>query len=322
MNSDRISMTVEMAQLVQERVMYMPHSSNPLNDHTVMSAYVPLLEHAAPPVYSRAALGLPEDAVILANFNNPYKVDAVGVRAWAAALRGAGTGVIWMPEWEGLQSNAGLMRQLLLQEGVGWNAVVTTPLMPRDNHLLGRQLSDVRQPPPPLPFVWHRTFYFAFRSRYRRRDISHLTPWPPQAALDTTAFNGHGTAAESLWAALPLVTLPGDSIGNRVGAAVSIAAGQAALIARNLDEYVLLIQRLLRRPRLSRALGQQLRDKRDAAPLWDIRRCVWQWWHRHDGHLVSGTPATGSGLCAWRGRRRCIMLLLRRDDGSCAKNKA
>lgn len=130
--------------------MYMPHSSNPLNDHAVMSAYVPLLEHAAAPVYSRAALGLPEDAVILANFNNPYKVDAVGVRAWAAALRGAGTGVIWMPEWEGLQSNAGLMRQLLLQEGVGWNAVVTTPLMPRDNHLLGRQLSDVRHPPSPF----------------------------------------------------------------------------------------------------------------------------------------------------------------------------
>ncbi len=138
--------------------MYMPHSSNPLNDHAVMSAYVPLLEHAAPPVYSRAALGLPEDAVILANFNNPYKVDAVGVRAWAAALRRAGRGVIWMPEWEGLQSNAQLMRQLLLQEGVGWNAVVTTPLLPRDNHLLGRQLSDVGHPPPPLPFVWRGTF--------------------------------------------------------------------------------------------------------------------------------------------------------------------
>ncbi len=287
--------------------MYMPHSSNPLNDHAVMSAYVPLLEHAAPPVYTRAALGLPEDAVILANFNNPYKVDAVGVRAWAAALRGAGAGVIWMPEWEGLQSNAGLMRQLLLQEGVGWNAVVTTPLMPRDNHLLGRQLSDVRHPPLSLLYGIERL---------------HLTPWPPQAALDTTAFNGHGTAAESLWAALPLVTLPGDSIGNRVGAAVSLAAGQAALIARNLDEYVLLIQRLLLRPRLSRALGQQLRDKRDAAPLWDIRRCAWPWWHRHDGHFVSGTPATGSGLCAWRVRRRCIMLSLRRDDGSCAKNKA
>jgi hypothetical protein len=131
--------------------MYMPHSSNPLNDHAVMSAYVPLLEHADPPVYSRAALGLPQHAVILANFNNPYKVDSVGVRAWAAALRGAGTGVIWMPEWEGLQSNAQLMRQLLLQEGVGWNAVVTTPLMPRDNHLLGRQLSDVRHPPFPPP---------------------------------------------------------------------------------------------------------------------------------------------------------------------------
>ena len=71
-----------------------------------------------------------------------------------------------------------------------------------------------------------------------------------------------------------MVTLPGDSIGNRVGAAVSLAAGQAALIARNLDDYVVLIHRLLRRPRFARVLGQQLRDNRDTAPLWDIRRCV------------------------------------------------
>lgn len=179
-----------------------------------------------------------------------------------------------------------------------------------------------RAAPPPSPFCMARTFHFAFRSRHRPRTIAHLTHLPPQAALDTTAFNGHGTAAESLWAALPLVTLPGDSIGNRVGAAVSLAAGQAALIARNLDEYVLLIQRLLLRPRLARALGQQLRDRRDAAPLWDIRRCVCSWWHRHGGHLASGTRATGSGLCAWRVRRRCIMLSLRRDEGCCAKNKA
>jgi predicted O-linked N-acetylglucosamine transferase (SPINDLY family) len=71
---------------------------------------------------------------------------------------------------------------------------------------------------------------------------------------------------------LPLVTLPGDSIGNRVGASVSLAAGQSALIARSLDDYVLLAQRLLLRPRLARALRQQLKDKRSSAPLWDIQR--------------------------------------------------
>ncbi len=57
-----------------------------------------------------------------------------------------------MPEWEGLQSNAQLLRQLMLQEGVGWNAVVTTAMLPRDNHLLGRQLGDVRPPPPLLVY--------------------------------------------------------------------------------------------------------------------------------------------------------------------------
>jgi predicted O-linked N-acetylglucosamine transferase (SPINDLY family) len=146
LNSDRISMSVEMAEVVQERILYMPHSSNPLNDHAVMSAYVPELEFASPPTYTRKSLGLPEDTVILANFNNPYKLDAAGARAWAEALRRAGKGAVWMPEWEGLHSTARALRELMLQEDVGWDAVVTTPLMPRENHLLGRQLSDVRPP--------------------------------------------------------------------------------------------------------------------------------------------------------------------------------
>jgi predicted O-linked N-acetylglucosamine transferase (SPINDLY family) len=67
------------------------------------------------------------------------------------------------------------------------------------------------------------------------------------------------------------VTLPGDSIGNRVGAAVSLAAGQDALIARCIDDYILLIQRLLLRPHLARALRQKLREKRRSAPLWNIQ---------------------------------------------------
>ena len=264
-----------MAALVQERVMFMPHSSNPLNDHAVMSSYVPELEGASQPASTRESLGLPADAVILANFNNPYKLDAAGARAWAAALKGAGQGAIWMPEWEGLQSTGEVLRQLMLQEGVTWDAVVTTPLLPRENHLLGRQLSDVRPPCACLRFVRSR------RMRASKLCHSIARVFSPcvlfyclQAALDTIAFNGHGTAAESLWAAIPVVTLPGDSICNRVGAAVSLAAGQSALIARNLEEYILLIRRLLLRPRLARVLKQQLREQRGTAPLWDIKRLV------------------------------------------------
>ncbi len=133
-----------MAELVRERVMYMPFSSNPLNDHAVMSAYVPQHERSSPPAYTRASLGLPQAAVVLANFNNPYKLDAACARAWGAALKGAGRGVIWMPEWDGLESTAQELRRLLKSEGISWDAVVTTPLLPRENHLLGRQLSDVR----------------------------------------------------------------------------------------------------------------------------------------------------------------------------------
>lgn len=135
----------------------------------------------------------------------------------------------------------------------------------------------------------------------------HATPPTPQAALDTIAFNGHGTAAESLWAAVPVITLPGDSICNRVGAAVSIAAGQTALIARSLDDYVLLVQRVLLRPRVARALKRQLRAQRDTAPLWNIKRSVSVTGRGTSADAGSaGTHATGNAQCACRGRRRCI----------------
>ncbi len=55
-----------------------------------------------------------------------------------------------------------------------------------------------------------------------------------QAALDTIAFNGHGTAAESLWAAIPVVILPlpGGSITCTSGGGVSGSRGSSAYPGR------------------------------------------------------------------------------------------
>jgi hypothetical protein len=121
----------------------------------------------------------------------------------------------------------------MLQEGDTWDAVVTTPLLPRKNHLLGRQLSDVRAPCACLRFVRSR------RMRASKLCHSIARVFSPcvlfyclQAALDTIAFNGHGTAAESLWAAVPVVTLPlpGDNITCASGRGVSGSRGSSSYL--------------------------------------------------------------------------------------------
>ena len=56
--------------------------------------------------------------------------------------------------------------------------------------------------------------------------------------IDTFPYSSHGTAADALYAGVPVVTLPGESMASRVGTSLSLAAGAGpTLIARNLADY-------------------------------------------------------------------------------------
>src|SRR5207253_2698871 len=47
--------------------------------------------------------------------------------------------------------------------------------------------------------------------------------------LDTLYYNAHATAADALWAGLPVLTCPGGAFASRVGASLATAAGLAEL---------------------------------------------------------------------------------------------
>ena len=78
--------------------------------------------------------------------------------------------------------------------------------------------------------------------------------------LDTTAFNGHGTLAQALWAAVPVLhitrlsalststyfmwqvlTLPLDRIGQRIGAAVVLSSSAPQVESSYLLHKVVLV---------------------------------------------------------------------------------
>ena len=88
--------------------------------------------------------------------------------------------------------------------------------------------------------------------------------------LDTLPYNAHATAADALWAGLPVVTCMGRTFAGRVAASQLRAAGLPDLIADSLDGYEALALQLARDPELLISYRKQLLKR--TAPLFDTDR--------------------------------------------------
>ena len=110
--------------------------------------------------------------------------------------------------------------------------------------------------------------------------------------LDTLPFNGHSTAAEALWDALPVLTLPGTRMAGRVAASLLMAVGLGRmLIARTSGEYENLAVRLVAGKRSERGekgvkgmalvkMRNRMARDRGSSELWDTQR----WCPHSDSH--------------------------------------
>lgn len=87
--------------------------------------------------------------------------------------------------------------------------------------------------------------------------------------LDTTPYGAHTTAADALWAGLPLVTCTGESWASRVGASLLRAVGLPDLITGDLAAYADLAVSLAGDPARLASLRAHLLEARQTAPLFD-----------------------------------------------------
>ncbi|KAJ1469080.1 glycosyl transferase family 41-domain-containing protein [Baffinella frigidus] len=111
-----------------------------------------------------------------------YKIQPDLLDAWCRALATNEKGVLWLlrfPE----SAVAGIEREFSARcssKGVNASRLVLSTLLPAEEHIVAKGLADF--------------------------------------ALDTLPFNGHTTGADTLWAGVPLISLPGDRIRNLKGA--------------------------------------------------------------------------------------------------------
>ena len=207
-----------------------------------------------PPCPSRAALGLPDDAVVLCCFNQTYKLSPRMLDLWARILADAPRTVLWMLAWNP-HAKANLLRELA-DRGVAPERVFFAAKLELDNHI----------------------------ARLRAADLF----------LDTWPCNAHTTASEALWAGVPVLTVPGETFASRVAASLVAACGLADLACRSEDDYVELATALANEPDTLRGIKAHLDVNRRSLPLFDAERLARDLdallTRMHDRHLAGLAP--------------------------------
>lgn len=204
-----------------EHIAQLPNSYQP-NDR----------QRPLPPAPSRAALGLPADAVVLCCFNQTYKLSPQMLDLWARVLHAAPAAVLWMLAWNP-QAQARLT-EALAERGIAANRVFWAPKQSLGDHI----------------------------ARLRSADLF----------LDTWPCNAHTTASESLWAGVPVLTVPGPTYASRVAASLVTACGLPQLACADAEAYVQQATQLASSPAELTALKAHLESQRTHLPLFDTDR--------------------------------------------------
>lgn len=179
---------------------------------------------------ARAALGLPEEGFVFCCMSNPLKLEPTMFAAWMRLLREVRGSVLW------LYADKDLARENLRREaraaGIDASRLVFASRQPRD----------------------------VFIAAVSRADLF----------LDTRYFGAHTTAMDVLWAGVPVLTCPGETMASRLGGSLMHAARLPELVVENLDAYVETALRLARSPGELAGLRTRLREARTAAPIFNV----------------------------------------------------
>lgn len=207
----------------------------------------------ARPTPSRAELGLPQDGFVFCCFNQSAKITPAIFDVWMRILGAQPGSVLWL--LEGSAASSANLRREALRRGVAAERIVFAPRAAIDTYL----------------------------GRIPAADLF----------LDTAPYNAHTTAADALWAGVPVLTCPGGTFASRVAGSMSVAAGMNELVVPSWPEYERLALNFARRPQDLRAFRHRLAAARTSAPLFDMpafSRSLEAAYRRMRDRAVAGLP--------------------------------
>jgi protein O-GlcNAc transferase len=179
---------------------------------------------------SRIQHGLPADAFVFCAFSNPYKFTPNMVACWLRLLHAVPRSVLW----------------------VYWNNEEAERNIRQAAQAAGLDLSR-------LVFAKRMDSFAAHLQRYPLADLF----------LDSFPYNAHVTAADALWAGLPVITLQGQSFASRVASSILTALGLPELITTNLASYEALALELANKPEKLQSIKQKLDRNKLTSPYFN-----------------------------------------------------
>jgi len=189
-------------------------------------------DRAIAPTPSRAEAGLPETGFVFCCTNNSWKIARPVFAAWMRLLDQV-PGSVLLLKAAPADVRANLEREAAAL-GIASNRLIWAGDLPLAEHL----------------------------ARYRAADLF----------LDTLPYNAHATAADALWAGLPVLTVMGKAFAGRVAASLLHAIGMPELVTDNLADYEALALATARDPARLAALKEKLARNIGITPLFDADR--------------------------------------------------
>jgi protein O-GlcNAc transferase len=195
----------------------------------------------------REAVGLPPEAFVFCAFNNSYKITRPMFAVWMSLLREIPGSVLWLRSMSDDATDN--LRHAAAELGVHGSRLIFAAHVPRmDEYLARLALADL--------------------------------------FLDTLPYNAHTTAADALWAGVPVISCRGATFAGRVGASLLTAAGLPDLVCHSMDDYQRLALSLATRPEELRRVRARLAGCH-ASAAFDMRlytRNLEAVFHMMEGH--------------------------------------
>ncbi|MGH8494461.1 MAG: tetratricopeptide repeat protein [Moraxellaceae bacterium] len=180
----------------------------------------------------RQQLGLPENRFVFCCLNASQKIDPDTFTLWMDLLRDAPESVLWL-----LGSSTATIMNLKREaewRGIDPRRLLFAPKIDHADHVARMGAADL--------------------------------------FLDTRYYNAHTTAAEALWAGLPVLTCPGETYPSRVGKSLVLSCELPELIAKDWNEYREIALRAARDKQWLSALRTRLAESRLRSAVFDVKK--------------------------------------------------